>query len=290
MASLKSFIPANVLSAMVEEALRKSLVLGSVANTKYQGVIGAAGDSVLIPVIGDVTISDHTVNDTITYEALDSSSIKLVVDQQKRFSFAIDDVDSRQAIIDIGSAYADRAAYQLKDTADQYIASLHSQAGVKANLGTTAAPLGVTAAATAGGNVGVYEVLARIAKELDNKNVPQEGRWLVAPPWFISKLVLAGILTAPGSTDQEAALNGKVGYRMGFDIRSSTNVVNYNAAGSKIMAGTMNALSFVNQIMNVETLRLESKFGDGVRGLMVYGAKVVCPDQLAVATCSEVAG
>lgn len=290
MASLKSFIPANVLSAMVEETLRKSLVLGTVANTKYQGVISAAGDSVLIPVIGDVTISDHTVNDTITYEALDSSSIKLIVDQQKRFSFAVDDVDSRQAVADVAALYADRAAYQLKDVADQYIAGLYTQAGVTTTLGTTATPLTVTAANTTGGNVGVYDVLARIAKELDNKNVPQEGRWLVAPPWFISKLVLAGILTVPGSTDQEAATNGKVGYRMGFDIRMSTNLTNYNAAGSKIMAGTMNALSFVSQILNVETLRLETKFGDGVRGLYVYGAKVVQPDQLACATLTETAG
>jgi len=290
MASLKSFIPANVLSAMVEETLRKSLVLGSIANTKYQGVINAAGDSVLIPVIGDVTISDHTTNDTITYEALDSGSQKLLVDQQKRFSFFVDDVDTRQAAADIVGPYADRAAYQLKDTADQYIAGLYTQAGVTADLGTTATPLTITAAATAGANIGVYEILSRISTALDNKDVPQEGRFLVCPPWFIGKLKLAGILTVPGSTDLAAAVNGKVGYTMGFDIRMSTNLVNAKAAGSKIMAGTTNAISFVNQIMNVETLRLETKFGDGVRGLMVYGAKVVQPDQLAVATLTAANG
>ena len=290
MASLKSFIPANVLSAMVEETLRKSLVLGAVANTKYQGVIASAGDSVLIPVIGDVTITDHTVNDTIVYEALDSSSIKLVCDQQKRFSFAVDDVDARQAQADVAALYADKAAYQLKDASDQFLAGLYTQAGVTSSLGTTATPLTVTAANTTGGNVGVYDLIARIAKGLDEKNVPQEGRWLVCPPWLISKLKLAGILTVQGTIDQMAAINGKVGYTMGFDIRMSTNLTNHNAAGSKILAGTMNAMSFVSQILNVETLRLETKFGDGVRGLYVYGGKVVQPDQLACATCTETAG
>ena len=94
MPSLKSMIPSNVLAGMVEEELRKSLVFGDVVNTDYEGVSTGAGDSVRIPVIGDVTISDHVVNDTITYEGLDSAELKLIVDQQKRFSFAVDIVDA----------------------------------------------------------------------------------------------------------------------------------------------------------------------------------------------------
>jgi hypothetical protein len=289
--SLKSVIPSDVMSAMLEETLRKSLVFGNCVNTNYQGVISGAGDSVLIPVIGDVTISDHTVNDSLTYEALDAANAKLEINQQKRFSFAVDDVDSRQAIIDVAAAYADRAAYQLKDVSDQYIASLWASAGATStNLGTTGTPLTVTAANTTGGNVGVIDVLARIHKNLDEKNVPQEGRWIVIPPWFHSKLVLAGIVTVTGTTDQEAAVNGKVGYRMGFDIRMSNNCVNATTSGSKIYAGSNMAITFASQILNVETLRLETKFGTGVRGLYVYGAKVIQPDAFAVCTATETAG
>ena len=243
----------------------------------------------LIPVIGDVTISTHTVNDSLTYEALDGANAKLVIDQQKRFSFAVDDVDSRQALVDVAAAYANRAGYLLRDNSDQYIAALHGQAGVTSNLGTTAAPLTVTAAASTGGNVSAYEVLARLHKGLNDKNVPMEGRWLVAPPWFVSKLILAGVFSQ-GTTDQAAAVNGKVGYYMGFDIRISTNVVNYTGTGSKIMAGTMDAITYVGQILNVETLRLETKFGTGVRGMLVYGAKVIQPDALAVCTATDTAG
>lgn len=290
-ASLKALIPSDVMSAMVEETFRKSLVFGSVVNTKYEGVVASAGDSVLIPVIGDVTISTHTVNDTITYEALDAANAKLTINVSKRFAFSVDDCDSRQSIVNVAAAYADRAAYLLKDNSDQYIAALHSEAGVTSNLGTTAVPLTVTAAASTGGNISAYEVMSRLHKGLDDKNVPREGRWLVAPPWFIAKLTLAGILTVPGTSDQEAATNGRIGYRMGFDIRVSTNVVNgTSGTGSKIMAGTNAAITYVGQILNVETLRLETHFGTGVRGLLLYGAKVIQPDSLAVCTGTDTTG
>jgi len=285
MASLQSVIPSNVMSSMVEETLRKSLVLGNVVNTKYQGVISAAGDSVLIPVVGDVTISDHTVNDTITYEGLDATNATLKVDQQKRFSFVIDDVDSKQALIDVASAYADRAAYQLKDASDSYIAGMYTDAGITSGLGTTAVPLTVTAAASTGGNVGVYDLLSRINKGLDNANVPGEGRFLVVSPWLHAKLVLAGVLQY--TQDSNAYANGKVGQVFGFSIHMSNNLTNANAAGTKVLAGNNSAISFVSQILNIEALRLETKFGDGLRGLYVYGAKVVQPSALAVATLTE---
>ena len=288
MASLKSLIPSDVMSAMVEETLRKSLVLGDVVNTKYEGTISAAGDSVLIPVIGDVTISDHTANDTITYEALDATNQKLIIDQQKRFSFAVDDVDSRQALVDVSAAYANRAAYQLKDAADSFIAGKYGDAAVTSGLGTTAVPLSVTAADTTGSYVGIYDLLARIAKGLDNANVPTEGRFLVVSPWVHSKMVLKGALQYTQNAD--AAVNGKVGRLMGFDIRVSNNITNANAAATKIIAGHTMAISFASQILNVETMRLETKFGTGVRGLYVYGAKVVQPSALACATVTEANG
>ena len=289
MASLKSLIPQNVLSAMVEETLRKSLVFGDVVNTNYEGIISSAGDSVLIPVIGDVTISDHAVNDTITYEALDSTQAKLQIDQQKRFAFAVDDVDSRQALIDVAAAYADRAAYQLKDDSDQYIAALHSTAGVTTDLGTTTTPLTITAAATTGSNISAYEVLARIAQGLDNAKVLTDGRWIIIPPWLHGKLVMAGMLQYVAG-DANAYTNGSVGRIMGFDVRMSTNVVNYNTTGSKILAGTNQAITFASQILNIETIRLETKFGTGVRGMYVYGAKTVQSSALACATLSTSAG
>ena len=289
MASLKSLIPSKLLTAMVEETMRKGLVFGDVVNTDYEGIIKSAGDSVRIPVIGDVTVSDHTVNDTLTYESLDAADMLLEITEQKRFSFAVDIVDEKQSIVSAAQLYADRAAYQLRDQADQFISAKHSGAGITSDLGTTGTPLEITAAASTGSYISVYELLSRIAKGLDNANVPQEGRFVVIPPWLHAKMVLAGMLQYQNG-DVQAYLNGSVGRLMGFDVRMSTNVVNYNTTGSKVMAGTDRAISFAGQLLNVETLNLETKYGTGVRGLYVYGAKVVQADALAVATVSEATG
>lgn len=289
MASLANLIPSDVLSVIIEEDLRKAQVFADVCNRKYEGYIRNAGDSVKIPVIGDVTVNTHTVNGTLTYESLDSASTTLLVDQKKYFAFVVDDSDSAQALADVTGAYASRAAYNLRDTADQYIAALYGSAGVTSNLGTTATPLTITAAASSSSNIGVHELIGRVAKGLDENNVPQEGRWMIIPPWFHTKLVMAGILTL-GTTDQAALTNGRVGRVMGFDMRVSTNVTNYNTTGSKIMAGIADAISYADQLVNVESLRLETKFGTGVRGLHLYGAKVTQSKALATATVSEATG
>ena len=286
MASLQSLIPSNLMATMFEETLRKALVLGDVVNTKYQGTIANEGDSVTIPVIGDVTIGTHTRNETVSYENLDATNMRLVIDQVRKFSIQVDRLDSKQSKIDILSAYANRAAYQMKDASDQYIAGLYTDAGITSGLGTTAVPLEITAADTTGSYVGVYDLISRIAKNLDEKNVPQEGRFIVVSPWLHQKFVLKGALQY--TQDAQAAVNGKVGRLMGFDIRMSNNLTNAAAAGTKVISGHTDAITFASQLLEFDTFPvLETKFGSGARGLYVYGAKVVQPSALACATVSE---
>ena len=162
-------------------------------------------------------------------------------------------------------------------------------AGITAGLGTSGTPLDITAAASTGGNISVYELLSRIAKGLGEANVHQEGGWVVVPAWLHQKMILAGMLQYTAG-DSTAYTNGQVGRLMGFDIRMSNNVVNAKTAGSKVMAGTDQAISFAGQLLDVEVLNLETKYGTGVRGLYVYGAKVIQADALAVATVSEAVG
>lgn len=287
--SLDSLIPSNVLVAMVEETLRKSLVFGDVVNRDYEGTIRAAGDSVKIPVIGDVSVSDYTKGQALTYPGVDATDMLMPIDQQKLIEFSVDILDETRSPINIAQRYTDRAAYGLRDTADQYIASLHSEAGVTDNLGTTATPLTITAKTTAGSNIGVNELLSRISVKMDEADVPSEGRYLVVPPWLHGKLTMAGILEL-STVDQGAYTNGKVGRVQGFDIRVSNNIVNAKTTGSKVMAGTIDAISFAAQITRFDTFPLQNKFGTGVRGLYVYGSKVVQSSALAVATVSEADG
>lgn len=288
MASLKSLIPANAMSGMALAALRKAIVFGDVVNTDYQGLITGRGDSVSIPVIGSVTVGTHTRNETITYEDLDATDMKLIIDQEKKVAFQVDDADRTQAIVNTVAAYSDDAGYQFANDADMYLASMHSQGTVASGLGTTAVPVSVTAKATSGSVQSVLQVLATINKLLDANNVPSAGRFLVVPPWFHMKLVLANIITLQ-TTNQQALTNGRILNLMGLDIRMSNNVVEASAdTGSKIMAGTRAAISYASQMQEFKVIEtMETKFGTGVRGLHLYGAKVVQPKQLLVATLSS---
>lgn len=290
--SLDNFIK-QVWSASILDQLRKSLVYGDVCNRNYEGDISGQGDRVKINQIGAVTVSSYVKNVTsISYQDLEDASLWLTIDQAKYFAFGVDDVDKAQMNVDILTHATDKAAYAMKDTIDQFIAKKYGDAGVTTGLGNDTTPLTITGAATTGGNTGVLELLGLINEKLDMANCPTEGRWIVIPPWLHTKLVIANVLTA--ETQIGVLTNGRVGKNLGFDIRMSNNV-QYGASGtttakSKVLAGTMDAVSFAMQLDKVERVRREASFEDGVRGLTLYGAKVVQADALACATVSYAAG
>jgi hypothetical protein len=66
-----------------------------------------------------------------------------------------------------------------------------------------------------------------------------------------------------------------------FTIYQS-NMLATEAAGvdTIMLAGIPKGACFASQFVKTETVRLESTFGDGIRGLKVYGYKVVVPDCL----------
>jgi len=270
--AIENFKP-TIWSARLLNALDKVLVFGDVVNRDYEGEISGYGDTVKINELGEITVSNYS--GTVSYQELDDAQKILEIDQAKYFAFAVDDVDSAQSNIKVMDKAMARAGYSVRDTVDQFIAAFHSSAGVTGSLGTTSVPISINSS-------NIVEYIGLVAKGLDEANVPSEGRWLVAPPWFHHKLVLAGIAKA---TDNDQIIqNGRIAKFGGFDIRMSNNVVTDSSTYSKIMAGTNEAISYAGQIAKVEALRRESSFSDAVKGLYVYGAKVVQPDALACLT------
>ena len=89
--------------------------------------------------------------------------------------------------------------------------------------------------------------------------------------------------------NQAILQNGLVGEAAGFQIHLSNNVPSTSGAKSKVVAGTNQAGSFAEQLVELEAYRLEKNFSDAVKGLHVYGAKVVQPKALAVLTCNKTA-
>jgi hypothetical protein len=285
--SVKSFIP-EYFSTSFEDAFRKKLVFGSFCNRKYEGVIAQAGDTVKVPVIGDININTYVQGVDLVTQAISGSTIEIKADQYKYFDFAVDDVDRMQALVNVEQVYGEKAGYKVADTIDSAIAGLYTEAG--STVGTTSVPISITAAASTGGNIGIYEAIGDVKRYLDDKNVSEEGRWIALPSWAIQKLSLAGKLGL-GTTDQQAYVNGMVTRIDGMTVYHSNNVVNGTAAvASKIMAGTNDAIAMVSQLTQKEAVRAEKSFSDIIRGLTVYGLKVIQPDALVCATWSRANG
>lgn len=270
--ALGNFIP-KIWSARLQDNLEKALVYGNVVNTDYQGDISAFGDTVNINNIGAITIGDYAKNSTVvTPEELNGAQTQLLIDQAKYFAFKVDDIDKAQQNPKVMAKAMQQAAYGLRDSADMYMAGLHAQAGQ--TIGSTGTPESIDSR-------NVVEAFAALGQKLTEKNVGSEGRFVVIPPWLHTKLVLAKILN---ESNTETFTNGFVGNALGFKIFVSNNVKNTTGAKHKIMAGTTDAISFAAQVLNVEAYRPEAAFSDAVKGLYVFGSKVVQPDSLLTLT------
>ena len=169
-----------------------------------------------------------------------------------------------------------RSAWKLRDAADSYIAGLMDVAVPAGNtIGTLAEPIDPTADTA-------YEYLVDLGVKLDEANTPLNGRFCVVPAWFHGLLLKDDRFINAGTLRSDRALsNGAVGEAAGFTILKSNNVPNTAGAKYRIIAGHSLATTYAEQIVDLQTYKPEQLFGDAVKGLHVYGAKVVRPNNLA---------
>lgn len=268
--SVSNFIP-TIWSAKIFQELEKAHILVPLCNRDYEGEITSYGDTVKINSVGSISIDNYVPNSTeIDPEQLDSTQAVLEIDQAKYFAFYLDDVDNAQTKPKLMGEAMRKAAYALADTADGHIASLHSDAGISITAGNTQSD-------------DVIPLLSELGRRMSENNVPQAGRWLVVPPWFQAKLVLAQVVKETQNiTSDDALRNGWVGRCFGFDVYMSNNLNEVATTPQhNLLAGTNRAISFAEQVVKLEAYRPEDAFSDAVKGLHVYGAKVIDPASLA---------
>ena len=263
----------------------EQFVGAGLTNRDYAGEITAKGNVLKINEIGDITVSDYTEDVDMTIAQLTGAQKELVIDQAKSFSFGVDDVLVHQASGNLMSAAMAKAGHAIAKVVDTHIAANYSDAGVvTSGIGTSGTDLDVYAThLTAASNIiGLFTNMNRYAGEA---NMPDQ-RWFWIPPWLHSYMIYAGIIdnTAKGSSklSPPGYGNGFRGSYMGFDLYVSNNV-NNDGTTWNCMFGSMDAIAFAGQIIKMETGRREKQFGDLVKGLYVYGSKVVRPDHLGVA-------
>ncbi len=273
------FIP-TVWAARLLVALDKSLVYGqaNVCNRDYEGEIREAGNTVKIASIGDVSVADYVKNTDIgDPESLSDEEQSLLIDNAKYFNFYVDSVDRAQANANIMDEAMRRSAWSLRAAADTFLAAAMESAVPSGNkIGTVGDPVVPT-------KDDAYEYLVDLGVLLDEGNVPIDDRFVIVPAWFHGLLLKDDRFVRSGTFRGDARLaNGEVGEAAGFRILKSNNVPNTSGAKFKIIAGHRLATSFAEQVLDVQTYKPEKRFGDAVKGLHVYGAKVVRPAALAM--------
>lgn len=287
------FIPTIWAGKLIEKFYDASVV-PAISNTNYEGEITAQGDKVTIRSIPTLTIADYEVNQALTVQRPSVASQDLLIDKGKYWNAVLDDVMEVQADMDMMSMWASDASEQMKiaidnDVLDNIAGGVDSDnSGLTAGRISGTIDLGVTATPVTLTNANVINWILRMGQALDEQNIPETGRWLVITPAIAALIKDSDLKDASLSGDGVTPLrNGQLGMIDRFMLYNSNllpaGVADGLAAGeTQVFAGHPNAITFASQLTNLETLRSESTFGTLMRGLQVYGFKVI--DGTAIVT------
>jgi hypothetical protein len=288
--ALDAFVP-EIWNSAIQTALQKALIFAGpgIVNHDYEGDISEAGDTVRITSIGRPTVSNYVADSTtITPESIIMAGRTLVVDQCKYWAFKVDDINARQAKGGVMTAAASEAAYALADVQDQYVAGLYTQAQTANVVSSVTIDLTSPTSWDAEAAKAYNDLLIPLKVKLDEANVPTQGRYAVLPPWLHGVLLRDPRFVKVNESGTDQGLrNGQVGRAAGFDILMSNNCPTPTTNNSIIMAGTSAAITWATQLAKTEAYRPESGFSDALKGISLYGAKVIRPDSLAYATAIQ---
>jgi hypothetical protein len=258
-------------------------LFGDIANTDYQGNISSMGDKVWIRTTPNVTIRDYQKGQILDIEAPASDAVELAIDKAKYWNFVVDDVDRFQSDLDYVDGWTQDASTQLKINIDRDIlASIRTSAG---NTGTVFGTTGANALVLTKNNV--LDVIVDAMTVLDEKNVPEENRYVVLPPWAVGMIKKSDLKDASLAGDGTSILrNGRVGMIDRATIYMSNLLPSGEVGGLAAgetgwYFGQRHALSFASQLTKNEgPITSERTFGKLYRGLQVYGYDVLKADAL----------
>ena len=266
--SIVNFIP-TVWSETLYKQLSKTFIAVNHCNRDFEGDIKGKGSSVKICGIGGITISDYTKNtDMSAPQTLSDNLCTLTIDKAKFFNFQIDDVDKVQASPMLMEAALQRAAEALASEADKYVFSLVSNASVK-----------ITHTQESGESI--FNTILKARETLYKNNVTDGTELFLEVTPKVATTILKEKFALP-STTEGTVESGYLGSIFGCKIYVSTNLAQDvdDTMSDYCILRTRRAIAFADQLSEIEAYRPEKRFADAVKGLHLYGAKVVYPDEM----------
>ena len=309
-----AFIP-QLWSNKLNAKFYANTMLTEICNTSWEGEIKNQGDTINIRTAPSITINDYAgAGTTLTNEVPTPITQAMQINKGKYFSVQVNDVLAHQADMDLMNTFTEDAAKQLKISIENEVffnqfvteGAVAQNKGATAgalssgyNLGTDVAPIVQTTPAN------VLTAILHMSSVLDEQNVPEDGRWLVMSPFDRQLLMQTDLAQAYFTGDQSSTIRtGKIGMIDRFTVYVS-NLLPKGAAAKALVpglsavsggasvsnakarrmmvAGTQASCAFASQISKTEPLRNQTDFGDIVRGLAVYGRKVVKNEAMVTA-------
>ncbi len=270
----------SIYSQKVLKYFRRSSVVEGITNTDYAGEIENYGATVRIIKEPTISVSSYTKGSQTNLQNLADDQTTLVVDTANYFAFKVDDIEERQSHVNWESLATSSGAYALKRKYDRdVLEAISTTSGINAGTAVTA-------------NTGdlAHSVIAESARLLDDNEVPEENRWFVAPPIFYEQLGAAGSkvmdMSVMGGSGESPLRNGLVSevtiagmklYKSTALNRSGTDIITISGTSNAYfcMGGHMSAAATASHIAKTEVVRDPDSFSDVVRGLHVYGSKVL---------------
>lgn len=259
------FIP-EVFSKKLQAKFYAQTILSEVTTNEYEGEISGLGNKVNIRTVPAVTVADYS--GSLSYADVTSGTVELDINKAKSYAFKVDDILRTQADIDFMNAAAEDAAQNMK-------IAIETDVFANVGAGSSLTDVNSSEAGTNAGNILGHILTA--GKTLDQNNIPETERFMIIDPATAAIIKNSDLKQAYLTGDAESPLrNGNIGMIDRFTVYVSNNLPSSGSVTTGLY-GHPKAVAYASQMTNTETVRLESSFGDGVRGLSVYGYKVVVP-------------
>lgn len=275
--SYRNFSP-KIWAKQINRELERAMVFAEDCNRQYEGDVKQMGDTVKVLGVGKPTITKQVGGSIVLQdpEAVEDTSVDMVINRVAYFNYLVDDIDRRQAVGGLMDALSAESSEGTANAMDEDIAALAGTADAPKLFKSTTA-------------ITVDNILKQIdlgVQKLMENDVKQETKIVITvPPWF--KTILRQAYVQLDTNNSAMLKNGRVGQYDNVIVKMSNNCNRNSDNGHNIMLRTQRAVAFANPLTHVEPYRPEKRFADAVKGFVLYGTKIVRPKEMIVLNVKE---